>query len=151
VSVINPYEPPRAQVADIESSAVIEPRPRKITIALVVLWVFLAINVLRVVGQIRAIQVGDSLGTWLHIAFLLALVIIPAFLFLQVARGGGWARFGTVLFYGGDLMFRIYLLSIGAMTTSWLVEILTVIHLMALGTLYLPTSNAWFRSRSAAA
>lgn len=146
MKIVNPYDPPKAKVADVEEA--LPKRPLTVTLALAILWIPLGIWMLGSLGQMTSFTGEVTPGMISYVAYLAALVIVPAWLLLKMGRACGWARIALIVLYGLDILFRIYLLSFDS-TLDIVVGILAPATFQAIGfvLLFLPVSNAWFRAR----
>jgi hypothetical protein len=143
----NPYEPPKTPVADV-AAQVVPTRPLAVTIALVILWCLLVIWALGSLGQVTALSDKITPSTWSYLAYLLAMLILPAWLFVQIGLARGWARVASIVLFGFDILLRVYMLDFRSFM-DLLIGILVpaTVQAIAFVLLWLPNSNAWFQVR----
>jgi hypothetical protein len=143
----NPYEAPRVLVADVPR--VIARRPRFVTVALVLLWILLVMTALGCIKRFMELLTLASPFEWGFAAYLCAIVVVPAWLLVKIGQGRNWARIAATLFYGLNLLFRLYLLvndrDFSAPAVSY-VLVPAMIQALAFLLLYLPRSQTWFHS-----
>ena len=146
MSACNPYDPPKSRVADAAQVALT--RPLAVTFALVILWCLLMIWALGSLGPVTALPDEITPSTWSYIAYLVAMLILPAWLFVKIGQARGWARFASIVLFGFDILLRVHLLDFSSFMDV-LVGILVPATLQAIAfvLLWLPGSNAWFRAR----
>lgn len=145
----NPYEAPRAEVADPEVEIVA--RPASVSLGLLILWIVLGLWLLGTLPHFR--ELGTLNGEWpiLYAAYLVGMIVVPAWLLVMIARCRHWARVAAMMLQGVDFSWRLYLfLEIENAPESKLPYLLVpvVVQLAAFLLLCLPRANAWFRSRS---
>ena len=147
----NPYTPPAATVADVETLTSLE-RPRHVTIAVHLFWITLAIGV---PGAIYSLVTGDKSGMprGAQIAFTLIVWAISwgiaIWLLLSVRKGKNWARIVEAVFLALGLLISFWaariMFSAGwYMGSTYLLQ--TALNALAVALLFTPSSNAWFRA-----
>lgn len=144
----NPYEAPRAPVADAE--AVTVPRPASVTMALIVLWVVLILWLLGTIPHLREIRTSDDPWALSYPVYLVGMIALPAWLLVMIARGRNWARVAAIMVQGVDFLWRLYLL-VAIQDASLQLPYLLVPAAVQSGAfllLYLPRANHWFRFRA---
>ena len=155
----NPYQPPKARVEDREGAAPPPPRPRRVTLGVVLLWISLGIECLLGFQIVPGIleELGDQLDTYILGIVVVATVVIygvGAWLILMTALRRNWARIIYLVLY--LLGTPSFLMSIGAAFEESLPVAIgstasNALQVVALVMLFLPVSNAWFRWRPGAA
>lgn len=144
----NPYEVTRAPLADAKPSHA--KRPAFVTIALALLWALLALTALGSIAQLRTLESPSDPGSVGYVAYLAGMVLVPAFLLVNIAQARNWARITLLILYVLNLLFRIFLfVNDGRFTVSlatWLV-VPAVLESIAFLLLLLPRSGGWFRLR----
>lgn len=91
----NPYAPPRAEVGSGVVAAPI-PRPRSVTIALVLLAVYVVLGILRLVALVR--PMNEAMISALYFLGQVAVVAIHVWVWIAIARGRNWARIVLLVF-----------------------------------------------------
>jgi hypothetical protein len=142
----NPYEVPRAPLADVPLS--LAKRPMVVTISLVLLWTLLAFTALGSIAHLSRITNVSDMGSIGYIAYLAGMVLVPGFLLVKVAQARNWARIAIVVLYAMNLLFRVFLGVIGGQytleLTAWII-VPAVVQAIAFVMLFLPGANRWFR------
>lgn len=143
----NPYQAPRVPLADVPR--VIARRPRFVTVALAILWILVVIMAMGSVRRLKELGSPNEPLEWLFAAYLFGIVVVPAWLLVKIRQGRNWARIGATIFYGLNILFRIYLLlndrNFSAPAINY-VLVPAIIQSLAFTLLYLPRSHAWFHS-----
>ena len=141
----NPYEAPRTSVADVEQA--IFKRPVPVTVALAILWTLLAMVIFAVAGALSRLGSFDTRVSGLTV-YLVALIAIPGFLLVKIAQGRTWARIAAMTFYALDNSFRLFLIWANPAAAQPLSAVIgpAAAEIVAFVLMYLPRSNAWFRS-----
>jgi hypothetical protein len=147
----NPYTPPAAVVADVETLTPLA-RPRHVTIAVHLLWITLVIGV---PGAIYSLVTGENsaMSRGMQIAFSLVVWAISwtiaIWLLLSVRKGKNWARIVEAVFLGLGLLFAFWAVRL-MFTMGWYMGgiylLQTVLNTAAVALLFTPSSNAWFRA-----
>jgi hypothetical protein len=143
----DPYQAPRVPVAD--APRVIARRPRFVTVALVILWILLVMTALGCFKRFMELLALDPPFEWGFAAYLCAIVVVPAWLLVKIKQGRNWARIAATIFYGLNILFRIYLLLNDGDFAAPVVGYALVpaaIQSLAFVLLYLPRSRAWFHA-----
>src|SRR5262245_36283209 len=96
----NPYEVTRAPVAD--AAPPMAKRPRPVTTALWIFWILLTMTALGSLAHLRNLESATDPGSIAYVAYLVALVVVPAFLLTQIPRARNWARIAMLIFYTMD-------------------------------------------------
>jgi hypothetical protein len=138
----NPYRPPSARVGDVMT-----PRPRAASIAIWLLWMSIAIEVLA-----KVLDVHDKLQREATVVvasgITMALVGVVCGLIVMTGRRRNWARIGYAV---------LFALGMGYFVTHWqevvdgpFRDLLSIVmqsglQIVAMMLLFLPSSNAWFR------
>ena len=145
----DPYEVTRAPVADATPS--IARRPLPVTISLWLFWILLTMTALGSYSRLINFEIATDPGSISYIAYLVALVLVPAALLMQVRLARNWARIAMLIFYIMDFMFRTLLFAIGGRHTppdvAWFI-VPPIVQAIAFTLLFLPQSNAWHTRRT---
>lgn len=146
MSGANPYEVTRVAVADARPLTV--KRPIFVTTALALLWILLVLMALGCIARIRALTSVSDAGSMAYIAYLVGMILVPAFLLVMIAQSHNWARFALLIFQVVDWMFRIFLFvndgNLAAALSGWFL-MPVIVTLIAFLLLFLPSSGRWFR------
>lgn len=144
----NPYRPPSARVADV-ADPVAGTRPRVVSIILWLLWVNIAIEILDKILDVRDAWPTVSIAV-VPSAITTIMVGVLCWLIFMIGRRRNWARITYALLFAFGMIFHL---------VSWqntlqsppreLIAIVlqSVLQLSAMILVFLPASNAWFRSR----
>jgi hypothetical protein len=136
------FRPPRAPVADV---GVPGKRPVVVTIALMVLWILLVVRALGTIAQFRVMAPIENGYHVAYVAYLLALVLVPAGLYVAIGHRSAVARMLALVVHVFAFASHVYFMSFGAdVSYAWMLVPGTV-QAIALLALYLPSSNRWFR------
>lgn len=148
----NLYEATRAPLVDVNVPAA--KRPVFVTIALVLLWILLTIPAWGTIAGLMTLGNLSDPFSVAYIAYLAALALVPALLLANIARAKNWARIALLIFYGADLLFRIFLSMNDARSTGSFVPwtlLPALFEAIAFTLLFVPPSNRWFRVHTAQA
>jgi len=145
----NPYEVTRAPVADATPSRATRPLP--VTISLWLFWILLTMTALGSYSRLVNFEGATDPGSISYIAYLVALVLVPALLIVQIRLARNWARIAMLIFYIMDFMFRTLLFVMSGLYTpsavAWFIVPL-IVQAIAFTLLFLPQSNAWHTRRT---
>lgn len=145
----NPYEAPRAVVADTAPARLA--RPRSVLIGLIILWIVLLAWTLGAAGHLGKIRFAND--PWLigYATYLVGMIVVPAWLLVMNARGRNWARVAAMILTGLDVIYRIALTVVDPAlppTAVGYVLVPAAVQLVGYGLLCTPRSNAWFRAHA---
>ena len=143
----NPYAPPSAHVADIESAQNFAAKPIQVKVAVVIVWLTWGVGLIRAAISLQPLHVQ---GYALLVAALV-LVSLSALLALwtyRISRGGRWAR----LTYGLMVTAGVLIYLVGFVKSSLTMQLdflllasQTVLQMIAVVLLFTPPANRWFR------
>lgn len=141
----NPYEPPKAAVADVIPSEPSEPRPATVSWAVGLFWLDLALSL----GQFVLLWWWPA-NLWGRIGRVgtCGLFAFNAWVIYRISRGRTWARWVAFV----SVMFRISISiptlgRIMAATTDDLDTVGNALGVVALCLLFLSPGRRWFKSQ----
>jgi len=148
----NPYAPPQSAVADVEVHTDDDVRPKTVNIAVALLWGSAALgllsNVIRLLrGEFppNAPQIVPILTIALSLAF-------ASWFNIKIATRRNWARITWVVLFAIGIVILLARPELLAKLSTILIVLYSVQHLISVVTAVLlltPTSNRWFKKRSA--
>jgi hypothetical protein len=146
----NPYRPPSARVADVAGPSAGTPRPRVVSLVLWLLWINIAIEILDKILDVRDAWPTISIDV-VAAAITTILVCVLCWLIFVIGRRRNWARITYAVLFAFGMTF--HLMSWRNTLQSPPRELITIVlqsglQLSAMIFVFLPASNAWFRSRS---
>jgi hypothetical protein len=150
----NPYQPPKALVADVAPGEDKTPIPMLANIGVGLLWINFTLNLIGGAIQLpgvleRSRQFGTAMAVSL-IGVVVVLTLLLACVIHFISRRRHWARILYLAIFLIGLPF--FLLAIGqtfasSFATGIGAVLKTMVQAAALMLLFLPSSNAWFRAR----
>jgi hypothetical protein len=146
----NPYAPPAAHVADLESVEPLAAKPRQVKVAVNLLWLTLGVGVIRTAGKLQPVHLQ---GFALLVEALTVVVIfaLTGLWTYRISRGGRWARmtYAAMLGLGYLIYFARFAQSVPAINPDLLfLSIQAVLQFTAVVLLFTQPANRWFRRRS---
>ena len=143
---VNPYEAPRARVADVaDMTRPNTPRPGVISLAVVLLWAAMAFEAL---GMALDFDRYASAVGMVALGVTLVLVGFVLWLITLIGKGRNWARLTYLaLFVLGSIYHLTHMRELLTHSAFDVVTTLaqTAMQLAAMVLLFLRESNAWFR------
>ena len=144
---VNPYAPPRAVVSDHHLNEEI-PRPRRVDVAAMLLWVDLSVWFLSALFDAsggRVLKGASPVVVVMVIAFSASL---NAWLIVKVATGRNWAR---ILWLVLSVVGMIAQIARGfpsglVARSSWILQ--TLMNLAVFGILLTPSAARWFKRKA---
>ena len=147
----NPYEAPKAVVADVPTMAAAEPpgRPRSVGIAFALLWGSFAIGFVFEVWRLMAFSDRVNLHNVEFATFAIVNVLVIGLFFWilrAVAQGRNWGRISVlVLAIAGVLATSMAIRSFADMSSIDVIARFAM-WLSATVLLFMPGSSAWYRA-----
>ena len=139
---LNPYAPPKTELAEPISERQAQPKPAKFAV-----WLIAASLAL---GALKLAAVPVPGPAWLG---LVILGVLAAFT-VAIAKGANWARIVFLILFliglPGMSLIKDQLVQEGFVSAS-IAVVQTLLQLAATVLLFLPVSNAWFRNKPAKA
>jgi hypothetical protein len=147
-NVPNPYQPPKSRVDDVSSARELLPQPTTVLIAVILLSIKLAIDVMVDLTTLQDKPEFARIPLVVSVAIVCALVLVVVWLIWKINSARHWARITYLIVLScGFLVFAVRLAAgMGEpfqLTIGKLVESLLPIVAMVL--LFTPSANAWFR------
>jgi hypothetical protein len=144
----NPYRPPAARVEDVAELAA-TPRPRVVSFVLWLLWANIAIEILDKILDVRDAWPMMSIAV---VATSITMIVVGAlcWLIFMIGRQRNWARITYALLFAFGMIF--HLVNWRNALQSPPRELVAIVlqsgmQLSGMILVFLPASNAWFRSR----
>lgn len=149
----NRYRPPKAHVADVSPARELPPQPTTVLIAVFLLSVKLAIDVMVDLSALPQQTEFARVPLAVSLPLLGLAVLVFAWLIWKINAARNWARIAYLaLLVCGLLLFAArFVGGIGepvTLTVGKVIESLLPIAAMVL--LFTPSANAWFRARKGA-
>jgi hypothetical protein len=145
----NPYRPPSARVADTADLVAAAPRPYVVSLVVWLLWANIAIEIL---DKILDVHDAWQTSSIVVIASTITMILIGVlcWLIFMIGRRRNWARITYALLFAFGMTF--HLASWQNTLQSPPREVIAIVlqsglQLSAMILVFLPASNAWFRSR----
>jgi hypothetical protein len=149
---LNPYAPPKSAVGDVEAHTDDDVRPKSVTIAVVLLWVAAALGVLSNVIRVLNGAFPPYIPAIIPIITIALSVGFACWFNIKIATRRNWARIVWIALFAASMLILLgrgkLLTRLGTLETI-LYVVQYVIGMATAVLLLTPTSNRWFKKKTA--